>query len=217
MIPLRDNNPSGKTPVIAYLLIAINSLVFLSMLGLGESALKLFYDQYALTPAMVIKGQTLYTLVTSMFLHGSFGHIIGNMLFLNIFGDNIEAVFGRIKFLLFYLICGFGASFLQIITDPLSTIPNLGASGAIAGVMGAYLVLFPRNEVEVLYQGFIGSRTQTVPAYAMLFYWFIAQLFGGVGSLAVSTGGGIAFFAHVGGFITGVVIARIYKKFLISR
>lgn len=213
MIPLRDDNPSGKTPIITYLLIAINSLIFISMLGLNEKSLRLFYSQYALIPDLIIKGQLLYTLLTSMFLHGSFGHIIGNMLFLNIFGDNIEDAFGRTKFLLFYLICGFGASFLQIVIDPNSTIPNLGASGAIAGVMGAYLVLFPSNKVEVLYQGFIGSRTQTVPAYSMLFYWFIAQLFGGVGSLAIPGAGGIAFFAHVGGFITGVGIAKIYKKF----
>ena len=212
MIPLRDDNPSGKTPIITYLLIGLNSLVFISMLGLSQFNLKSFYEKYALTPAFVTSGHLLYTLLTSMFLHGSFGHIIGNMLFLNIFGDNIEAAFGRIKFLIFYLICGLGASFLQIITDPTSTIPNLGASGAIAGVMGAYLVLFPRNEIEVLYDGFGFSRRGTVPAYSMLFYWFIAQLFGGVGSLAVPGAGGIAFFAHVGGFVTGVIVAKVYKK-----
>lgn len=212
MIPIRDDNPSRKTPIITYLIIFFNSIVFISMLGMPESTLDNFYKKYALIPAEITSGQMFYPLITSMFLHGSFGHIIGNMLFLNIFGDNIEAAFGKIKYLFFYLICGLGASFLQILTDPSSTIPNLGASGAIAGVMGGYLVLFPKNRIDVLFSYGFSAKEESVPAYFMLFYWFLAQVFSGVGSLALASLSGIAFFAHIGGFITGVVIAKIYKK-----
>lgn len=212
MIPIRDHNPSGTTPIITYLLIVINSLVFINTLMFSQSELMDFVNQYALIPAQILQGENLHTLVTSMFLHGSIGHIVGNMLFLNIFGDNLEDTLGRVKYLIFYFLSGLGASFLQIATDPTSTIPNLGASGAIAGVMGGYLVLFPKHRVDTLvYFGFSASRI-TVPAYTMLIYWFIAQFFYGVGTLAIPAAGGVAYFAHVGGFITGFALVRLFGK-----
>ncbi len=214
MIPLRDHNPSGRMPIITYLLIGLNVLVFLYTLTLPEDLLMKFIDQYAIIPALVSQGQNLFSLISSMFLHGGFGHIIGNMLFLNIFGDNLEDKLGHIKYLLYYLICGLGASALQIIISPNSTIPNLGASGAIAGIMGGYLVLFPRQRIDILFSLGWSLRRTTVPAYFMLFYWFIAQLFSGAGSLVYSdeTMGGVAYFAHVGGFITGWLLIKLLPK-----
>jgi membrane associated rhomboid family serine protease len=214
MIPIRDHHPSGKFPLATYLLIAINSVVFLYMFLLPETQLDNFINSYALIPAQIIQGQTLITLLTSMFLHGSIGHILGNMLFLNIFGDNLEAKLGRLRYLLFYLFCGLAASALQILVGPHSVIPNLGASGAIAGVMGGYLVFFPRNRIDVLFSFGWSLREATVPAYSMLFYWFLAQLLGGVGSLGVQDIGGVAFFAHVGGFISGVGLSVLFNEFL---
>lgn len=216
MLPLRDHNPSGKFPIITYLTIAVNTLVFLYMFSLPESSLDVFINSYSLIPAEAIKGINLYTLITSMFLHAGLGHILGNMLFLNIFGDNLEDRLGKLKYLLFYISCGLGASFLQIIVDPTSTIPNLGASGAIAGVMGGYLLLFPNHRVDVLFSFGYLMREVTVPAYTMLFYWFIAQLFSGVGELAMSVSGGIAFFAHIGGFLTGYLLLLPFKQKLLK-
>lgn len=210
MIPIRDHTPSGKRPYITYGLLAINLGVFLYMLFLGQRGLDAFIQQYALVPADVVAGRNLLTLLTAMFLHGGFAHIIGNMLFLNIFGDNMEERFGRFRFLLFYLLAGLAGSGLQVAIAPHSTIPNLGASGAIAGVMGGYLVLFPRERIDVLWTfGFIG--TSTVPASAMLGYWILFQFFGGLGSLGIS-GGGIAYFAHIGGFVFGYFVTKLFFK-----
>lgn len=212
MIPIRDHNPSGKTPFVTYLLIAVNSLVFAYMFFLPENLLENFINNYALVPALVTQGQNLISLFTSIFMHGSLGHIFGNMLFLNIFGDNLEDTLGHIGYLLFYLVCGLGASGLQILVGPSSTIPNIGASGAIAGVMGGYLVLFPRHEVDVLFAfGWVLRRVR-LPAYTMLFYWFLAQLLYGVGSLGFPQMGGIAFFAHVGGFVVGFLLIWLFRR-----
>jgi len=214
MIPLRDHNPSGKTPIVTYSLITINVLIFLSSFLMTEEALLAFYDQYAITPALISQGQNLYTLITAMFLHGGIGHIFGNMLFLYIFGDNLEDKLGHVKYLLYYLVCGLGASALQILIDPSSTIPNLGASGAIAGVMGGYLLLFPQHKVDVLFSFGFSVRKATLPAYTMLFYWFLMQFLSGVGSLAYidQMTGGVAYFAHIGGFLTGLVLIMPVKK-----
>lgn len=217
MIPLRDHNPSGKIPFITYTLIAINSAIFFAMLTLSEFRLENFIFQFSVIAENITSGTKLYTLITSMFLHGSLGHLIGNMLFLNIFGDNLEERLGHLKYLLFYLLAGFAASFLQIATDPTSTIPNLGASGAIAGIMGGYLLLFPRNRVDVLFTFGFYFRQITLPAYTMLFYWFIFQLFSGVGELAFAVSGGIAFMAHVGGFVAGYLILLPFKQKLRKR
>jgi len=212
MLPLRDHNPSGKFPFITYLIIAINSLVFIYTLLLPERLMENFIYSYALIPASITNGQNFLSIFTSMFLHGSFGHILGNMLFLNIFGDNLEDKLGHFKYLIFYFLCGLGGAFLQILTNPFSSIPNIGASGAIAGLMGGYLVLFPQNRIDVLFTWGWTYRQATVPAYFMLFYWFLAQLFSGVGSLALPAGGGIAYFAHIGGFLTGYLIVKIFKR-----
>lgn len=211
MIPIRDHNPSGKTPIVTYFLIAINVLIFGYMFMLPENLLMEFINQYAVIPQLIISGKNLFSLISSMFLHGGLGHIIGNMLFLNIFGDNLEDTLGHFKYLLYYLICGLGASALQILINPTSTIPNLGASGAIAGIMGGYLVLFPRHKVDVLFSFGWTLRQISVPAYFMLFYWFLAQLFSGVGSLAFMDKmmGGIAYFAHIGGFLTGLILIKL--------
>lgn len=213
MIPIRDHHPSGKFPFVNYLLIGINVLVFAFMFLMPEAGMEEFVFRYALIPSLVVQGQNLFTLITSLFLHGGLGHIFGNMLFLNIFGDNLEDRLGHIKYLLFYLFCGLGASFLQILVDPGSQIPNLGASGAIAGIMGGYLVLFPKNRIDILFSYGLFLRETSVPAYFMLFYWFLAQLFSGVGSLALpSDMGGVAFFAHIGGFLTGYMIINCFKN-----
>lgn len=208
MIPIRDHNPSGKTPFVTYGLILANVAIFGYMLLLGSEA-DAFVDRYALIPNEVIHGRDLMTLLTAMFLHGGFGHIIGNLLFLNIFGDNLEEHFGHLRFLIFYLGAGLAGSALQIAIDPSSTIPNLGASGAIAGVMGGYLVLFPHARVDILWSfGFFG--VSTVPASAMLVYWILFQFLFGFGSLGVGQGG-VAYFAHIGGFAFGYLLTRMMR------
>lgn len=212
MIPIRDHNPSGNIPVMTYALIAANVLVFLYMWLLPPEAIDGFINAHALIPAHIAAGKDLITLFSSLFIHGSLGHIAGNMLFLYIFGDNLEDRLGHIKYLLYYFICGLGASMLQIIVDPASTIPNIGASGAIAGLMGGYLFLFPNNKVDVLFETGPFLEHGTVPAIAMLIYWFVAQLFYGAGSLAVPDVGGVAYSAHVGGFITGFGILFFKNK-----
>jgi len=209
MIPLRDHNPSGRTPYVTYGLIAVNVAVFAYMLIIGDQA-DAFVGRFAFVPAEIVSGKNLETLVTAMFLHGGFLHIIGNMLFLNIFGDNLEDRFGHLRFLGFYLLAGLAGSALQIAIDPGSTIPNLGASGAIAGVMGGYLVLFPRERIDVLWSfGFIG--VSTVPASAMLVYWILFQFISGFGSLGVE-GGGVAYFAHIGGFLFGLATTKLIRS-----
>jgi len=211
MIPIRDHNPSGSFPIFTYLFIAVNVIVAVYMLGLSPAALENFVFQYSIIPAQIIQGQNLLSLLTSMFLHGGLGHLVSNMLFLHIFGDNLEDALGHGKFLFFYLLCGLGGAFLQIIFSAGSEVPMLGASGAIAGVMGGYLVLYPQRKVDVLFIFGFFIRTITLPAYFMLFYWFAYQFFFGLTSLAAMTSdmGGVAFFAHVGGFITGWVLVKL--------
>ncbi len=211
MIPIRDDNPSGRFPIITVALIVANIIVFIYMLTLSPVQLNDFVLRYSLIPNHISQWRDLPTIFTAMFLHGSIGHIFGNMLFLNIFGNNMEYAYGHFKFLIFYLLAGIGAAALQVLIGPALTIPNLGASGAIAGVMGGYLVLFPHNLIEIAFPiGFAGG-VRGIPAYYMIFYWFIIQLISGVGSLAIQTTGGIAYFAHVGGFITGFVVTQVVR------
>ncbi len=213
MIPIRDHNPSGEIPFVTYLIIAVNILVFLYTLFLPENLLDGFINTYALIPAQIASGKHLETFVTSMFIHGSIVHIAGNMLVLNIVGDKMENGLGRIKYLFFYFIVGFFASLAQILVDPTSTIPQIGASGAIAGVMGGYLVLFPREPIDVLFTIGPFFKGGTVPAWSLLIYWFIFQLFSSVGSLATTQNvGGVAYFAHIGGFVAGFGIISIFEK-----
>lgn len=213
MLPLRDHNPSGRFPFVTYFLIAINSAVFLYMFFLSTPLLEKFIYSYALIPALLVQGKQLWGIFISMFLHGSWGHLLGNMLFLHIFGDNLEDALGHFKYFLFYLVSGLGAAFLQTLLNPTSQIPMLGASGAIAGIMGGYLVLFPNHKIDILYSFGFFIRTTSVPAYFMLVYWFIIQLFSGVGSLGFLENGGVAYFAHIGGFITGWLLIFIFLRY----
>ena len=216
MIPLRDHEKTKTIPFMTYLILVVNVLVFLFMQGLSRPELELFVANFALLPRALAQGEMFYTLVTSLFLHGGIGHIFSNMLFLHIFGDNLEDAFGHFGFLIFYLICGVLASLSHVFINWGSTVPLLGASGAIAGLMGGYLVLFPRNKIDVLFIfGFI-IRIFTIPAVTVLLYWIVFQFLIGLGSLGISGAGGVAYFAHVGGFVSGVVLTLILKPILKS-
>ncbi|MGB5557389.1 MAG: rhomboid family intramembrane serine protease [Paracoccaceae bacterium] len=203
MFPIRDHNPSLGTPYVTYALIAANVLIFAAYWPYfaDDAAIAGFFGDWAMIPAQVSGGDRVYTVLTSMFLHGSLLHLGGNMLFLWIFGDNLEDELGHIGFLIFYLLCGIGADLVQLLADPNSPIPTVGASGAIAAVMGAYLLLFPRARVDVLFVFIIFFRIFPVPAWAMLALWFGLQLFNGAAS-DVSMGG-VAYWAHSGGFVIG--------------
>ncbi|KNG94150.1 rhomboid family intramembrane serine protease [Pseudaestuariivita atlantica] len=206
MFPIRDHNPSGRTPFVTYALIAINVVVFLSywhLMGDPRAIGQVYFD-WALIPARLSSGDGWSGLFTSMFLHGGFLHIAGNMLFLFIFGDNMEDEMGHLPFLLFYVIAGLGAGYLQYLSEPFSRIPTVGASGAIAGVMGGYLLLFPKAKVDILFIFIVFFRIFPIPAWIMLGLWFALQLFSGV---AVDTSaGGVAYWAHAGGFIVGLAL-----------
>ncbi len=208
MLPIRDRNPASTTPYVTYALIAINVLVFLLELSLDMAgSLDAFIYDWGMTPRDILAGRNLITLLTSMFLHGSITHIFGNMLYLYIFGNNIEDAMGHGRYLIFYLFSGLCASFLQIYLTTRPEIPNLGASGAIAGVLGAYLILYPRAKVDTVVFVIFIITWVTLPAAALLAFWFVLQLFSGFLSIVTITGTGVAYFAHVGGFIAGALIA----------
>ncbi|WP_340252152.1 rhomboid family intramembrane serine protease [Roseobacter sp. HKCC-CH-9208] len=207
MFPIRDHNPSNRKPVITIGLILVNVAVFLGYypeLSSTPAGLARLFDSWALVPAEVLKGGDTHSLITSMFLHGGWMHLIGNMLFLWIFGDNLEDQLGHVGFLAFYLVAGLAAGFGQILSNPASQVPMVGASGAIAGVMGGYLLLFPRAKIDILFIFIIFFKVFTVPAWAMLGLWFGLQLFNGLSMDA--TGGGVAYWAHAGGFIAGFAL-----------
>ena len=201
MIPLRDSQPSYSTPVVTLGLIAVNVFVFLYQVSLDPFSLNHFIFSYGVVPEQL----NLATLVTSMFLHGGWLHLIGNMWFLWIYGDNVEDILGPAKYLLFYLLCGVLAALLHVVLNLDSRIPTVGASGAIAGVMGAYLAKFPHARIVTLIFVFVFVTTIEVPAFLILIYWFAIQLFSGVGSIGYSAAsGGTAWFAHIGGFVAGL-------------
>jgi membrane associated rhomboid family serine protease len=210
MIPLRDVIPSRTTPFITVTLIVLNSLAWFYELALPRDVLPYFLQIYGVVPA----DYTFPSLITSMFLHGSWSHIIGNMLYLWIFGDNIEDRLGHGRFLLFYLLAGMAAAFGQIAMDPLSTIPTIGASGAVAGVMGAYIVLYPHSRVLTLIPLWFYFEIIEIPAIILLGFWFLIQLFsaGAIATTATAGSGGIAFMAHVAGFVVGMVGVLIFRK-----
>lgn len=207
MLPIRDHNPSGTTPFVTYALIAANILIFLNYFPLMQNDLALgrFFWDWALIPARVSAGEGWSGLATSMFLHGGFVHLAGNMLFLFIFGDNVEDEMGHLGYLGFYLACGLGAALAQYLSAPWSRVPMVGASGAIAGVMGAYLLLFPRARVDVLVILIVIFRIVTIPAWILLALWLALQTFGGLGG--ATEGGGVAYWAHVGGFAAGLALS----------
>lgn len=218
VLPIGDDNwDRRRAPVVTTILVVVNVLVFLYEINLigggGERALQAFIYAYGVVPLEYATGQDLppttpgpywITLFSSMFLHGGWGHLLGNMLFLWIFGDNVEDRFGRGLFVLFYLAAGVVGSFAQILVDPRETIPAVGASGAISGVLGAYMVMFPAKRVRVLLFYFITE----VPAVIMIGFWAFTQFVNGFGSLAVTeetNGGGVAYMAHIGGFVAGLI------------
>jgi membrane associated rhomboid family serine protease len=207
MFPIGDDNTSRRTfPVVTYALIALNVLFFFVELGGGDA----FIEQWAFVPSRFLAnpGGDSVTLFTAMFMHAGWVHLLGNMLYLWIFGDNVEDRFGHVKFLIFYLLCGLGATFAQLIFSLGSSIPNLGASGAIAGVLGAYLLLFPRGRVNVL----MGRGVIPMPALTVIGLWIVLQFFSGIGSLAnTAETGGVAYMAHIGGFIAGFVLTFLFR------
>ncbi|MDZ4798978.1 MAG: rhomboid family intramembrane serine protease [Bryobacteraceae bacterium] len=209
MIPLRDTQPSNNFPAVTLVIIVINVLVFLFEISLEPHYRNFFIAQHGIVPDRL----ELQDLVTSMFLHGGWMHLIGNMWFLWIFGDNVEDVLGHSKYLLFYLLCGIAAALVHILLNPFSRIPTVGASGAIAGVMGAYLVRFPRSRILTLIPIFIFVTTMEIPAAFMLLYWFGLQFLQGIGSIAYSSisGGGVAWFAHIGGFLAGIGLVFVLR------
>lgn len=215
MIPLRDDNPSASRPVVTYLIILICTAVFLYMLSLGsDSRINDFILTYGATPSSILSagGSARYpTLVTSMFLHGGWAHLLGNMLYLWIFGDNVEDVMGHVGFIVFYLVAGLAAVLTHAFVDPRSSAPLIGASGAIAGVLGAYLVLFPRARIVSLVPLGFFLRVMAVPAFFFLPIWFLMQFLFGLASLG-SSAETVAFWAHVGGFAAGIVLALVFAR-----
>jgi len=207
MLPIRDHNPSGRTPFVTWALIAANIAVFLSYwLTLSDDyALALFFNRWGLVPGAFVQGQGWLTPLTSMFLHGGWLHLAGNMLFLWIYGDNLEDEMGHLPFAAFYLAAGLAAAGLQVWADPASPVPMVGASGAIAGVMGGYLLLFPRARVDVLFFFVVFFRIVPIPAWIVLGVWIAVQAFHG--ATTPTEGGGVAYFAHIGGFLGGMVLA----------
>ena len=209
MIPLRDVIPSRTTPFVTIAIIALNAAAFLFEISLPDDRLEAFFRMYGVVPAVF----AWPTVVTSMFLHGGWLHFLGNMLYLWIFGDNVEDRLGHARFIAFYVLCGAIAALAQVWSRPDSVIPTIGASGAIAGVMGAYFVLFPHSRVLTLIPLFVFWELLEIPAIFFLGVWFVMQLFSGVGSLA-ATGdtGGIAFWAHVAGFVAGLAGVFVFKR-----
>ncbi|PYR91147.1 MAG: rhomboid family intramembrane serine protease [Acidobacteria bacterium] len=210
MFPISDVIPSRTVPVVTIGLIAVNALVFLHELLLPSVALELFTQHYALIPAWF----SWPTVFTSMFLHAGFWHVLPNMVYLWIFGDNVEDRLGHGRYLVFYVATGVMAAIAQLAINPNSTVPMIGASGAIAGVMGAYFVLYPQSRVLTAVFVLIFFDVVEIPAIFFLGLWFLLQLLSGVGSLGVSNaaGGGTAFFAHIGGFVAGVIVGLIVRS-----
>lgn len=207
MIPIKVTQPSYSTPVVVIGLIVANILIYLHEFWLQMAdpyALNHFMMVYSLRPAYF----HFLNVFTAMFVHAGWLHVLGNMLFLWVFGNNVEDILGHAKFVAFYLVCGIVAAMAQVFMDPYSRVPMVGASGAIAGVMGAYLVKFPRSRVVMLFF-LLFIFTFELPAWLMLIYWFALQLFGGFGSITEASQGGVAFFAHVGGFVTGIVLVKV--------
>lgn len=237
MFPIRDDNPRVLIPFVTYGIVALNVAAWIFLQGMGtEPVLSSSVCQYGLIPADVLQlapagtrlqmGETTWcqlgdasgwpTLFSSMFMHGSWLHLIGNMWFMWIFADNVESSMGHLRFAIFYLLCGLGAAGLQMAAHPASTIPMVGASGAIGGVMGAYIMLYPRVNVHLLLILGFFITTVAVPAVFMLGYWFLLQLLSGISTSA--EGGGVAFWAHVGGFIAGAVLIFVFRnKQLLAR
>ena len=210
LFPYKDDNPRILVPYVTYVIISINVIIFVFQLNMGmvsSAAEREFIYRFGFIPANF----SIITVFTSMFLHGGISHIMGNMWFLWVFGDNVEGVLGHVKFAVFYIICGLAATMSQLFVDPSSTIPMVGASGAIAGVLGMYMIRFPHARVHVFAFIIIFFTTFRIPAMFVLGFWFFNQLTNGLGSLGFDTTGGVAWFAHIGGFISGVMLNQAFK------
>lgn len=233
MFPYHDENKTQRTPYVTYALIGLNLLAWLLVQGAGSAySLAMSVCNFGLVPGeftggaqpgegflmaedlacVVDAGRQYHTVFTSMFMHGSWMHLLGNMWFLWLFGNNVEDSMTRPRYVLFYLLCGLGAALLQVFTDPSSIIPMVGASGAISGVMGGYLLLFPRVKVFVFVPLGIIPFNFALPAWTMLLYWLGLQLLGGVGGVLNGATGGVAFWAHVGGFVAGLVLVKLFAS-----
>ena len=227
MIPIRDLNQTRRTPIVTWALIGANVLIFMASLSLGQDGAEEVVMRFGVIPDVIVHGHwaiaradggalgSWVTPFTSMFLHGGLLHLGSNMLFLHVFGDNVEDVLGRVRFLLFYILCGVGAVVGQVLVDPNSMVPMIGASGAISGVLAGYLTLFPHARVVTLIPIFIFIHFMEVPAGIFIALWFVLQLVLGYLSLGLIAegGGGVAWFAHIGGFLAGLVCIRMmYRK-----
>jgi len=211
MIPLRDaSREPSRYPIVTTSIIVVNSVVFVLELMGGEA----FVKQWALVPADIAAGHHLITIITAMFMHGGWMHIIGNMIFLWAFGPEVEDAMGPLRYLIFYLLSGVVAFLAQVVAMPHSTVPNLGASGAIAGVMGAFLVTYPMDQIRTLVFLGIFFRVTFVPAVLLIGFWFLIQLFNQIGAVANVQGGGVAYVAHVGGCIFGAITALPFERAL---
>jgi len=218
VIPLKDSNPTERFPIVTVLLIALNILVFLYEISLGEVLGEYFVGAFALVPARLFHAAAVLpgpfpagvTLFTSMFLHGGLLHLAGNMLFLWIFGNNIEDAMGRFRFIVFYLLCGMVAAVSHAMTNTQSLVPMIGASGAISGVLGAYLVLYPKARVLTLFILGFFVRLIEVPAIVVLGFWFVFQFLNAL--VTQGGGGGVAWYAHIGGFLAGMMLIGLFKR-----
>jgi membrane associated rhomboid family serine protease len=213
MLPIGDVNPRKRFPVITAFLILLNVAVFIYELTLSEEALNAFFYTAGVVPYELTRGAggaSYSTLFTSMFLHGGFVHLFSNMLYLWIFGDNVEDRLGRLFFLIVYLLAGVAANLAQVYMDPTVTLPLVGASGAIAGVLGTYIVLFPHARVRTLLILYF-IRYVELPAWIVLGFWFVLQLFDGVASIGNMAQGGVAYFAHIGGFVVGLIVGALIR------
>jgi len=208
MIPLSDaSRRPVRFPIATVSIIALNAVVFLIELAGGDA----FITRWSLVPANIVAGHDWITILSSMFMHAGWEHIIGNMLFLWVFGPEIEDVMGPLRYTIFYLLGGLAATLAQVIIDPASTIPNLGASGAIATVMGAFLITYPRDQIKtVLFLGWFAS-VRFIPALFLVGFWFLTQLFNEVGAVTQINTGGVAYMAHIGGFLFGMVAGRLFE------
>src|SRR5262245_41763754 len=219
MIPFRDNIPSRSFPIITVSIILLNVLVFLYELSLGRY-LEPFLFHYGVIPAAVFAwpnsdlpvSAVAVPFFTSMFLHGGWLHLIGNMWYLWIFGDNVEDRLGHFNYLIFYLVCGIGAGIVHTILNYNTRVPSIGASGAIAGVLGAYLVSYPRARILTLIPIFIFVQFIEIPAILVLGFWFVIQFFSGAASLGAAEAGGVAYWAHVGGFLIGMILVGLFPR-----
>jgi membrane associated rhomboid family serine protease len=214
MFPIGDEEvPGAGLPIVTWALIGLNALVFLYQLTLGQSQLEQFFMTFGVVPAQIMRGENLISLLSSMFMHGGWMHIIGNMLFLWVFGDNIEAVLGKVLYPAFYIAGGLAASAVHILFNLGSDIPSIGASGAVAAVLGAYILMFPKSRIKVLMMRGGGAVVSRVTAIVFLGIWFVTQLFNGIASLGPETAqtAGVAYWAHIGGFVFGLVVGFLFR------